>query len=96
MIQKILKLGGEDYLAEDLRRDLIKMEIEDKREQLLTSENGTENEDRGNKSIIREDLDEEQSNIIQQIISELGHEDQVGQGELIASIVKNETEHLGI
>lgn len=30
LIQKILKLGGDNYLVEDLRRDLLKIEIEDK------------------------------------------------------------------
>ena len=40
------------------------MEIEDNREQFFTCENGTENEDKGNKRVNREGTDEEQSNII--------------------------------
>ena len=30
LIQKIIKLGGEDYTAEDLQRDLIKIQLEDR------------------------------------------------------------------
>ena len=29
LVQKIIKLGGEDYIAEDLRRDILKIEMED-------------------------------------------------------------------
>ena len=29
LVQKIIKLGGEDYTAEDLRRDILKIEMED-------------------------------------------------------------------
>ena len=30
LIQRIIKLGGKDYMTEDLRRDIIKIEAEDK------------------------------------------------------------------
>ena len=29
LIQRIIKIGGKDYTAEDLRRDILKIEVED-------------------------------------------------------------------
>lgn len=58
LIWKILKLGGDNYTAKDLRRDLLKMEIEDNREHLLIDENGIENEGRGNRRVNREGTNE--------------------------------------
>lgn len=105
LIHKVLKLGGDNYTCEDLRKDLLNIENEDKNNTLpMMSENGIDIE-QGEKAMGKErkrNSDPEmvnQSGLINQILRELENEDTKGEDSIILNAAQNahnNMEQLGI
>ena len=95
LIQKVLKLGGDNYTCEDLKRDLMNIENEDKdKKEPQIIENITHIEQRknamgkDNKECSNSEMNN-QSSIINQILRELESEDMERKGDSKLDISQN-------
>ena len=97
LIQSIIKLGGKNYTVEDLRRDIIKINEEDKlrkesqKEGMRLEEDIDKNNTVKDQNICRNQLDERLEDLVDKVFMELEIEEFLDKGNDRASLSQNFT-----
>ena len=97
LIQSIIKLGGKNYTVEDLRRDIIKINEEDKlrkesrKEGMRLEEDIDKNNTIKDQNICRNQLDERSEDLVDKVLMELEIKEFSDKGNDRASLSQNFT-----